>query len=458
MDKGAHFHKCDFQVHSPRDLSWSGPRPVDAVDRRKFAEGLIAACRAKGLEAIAITDHHDLAFFRYIKEAAATETDKEGRPIPEDQRIVVFPGMELTLGLPCQALLILDADFPVGLLSNLNTVLASPCNPPDDPTHAQVARLEHFKSFDDLCTCLSQQDYLRDRYILLPNVSEGGNATLLRSGFASHYKSMACVGGYVDGSISQYGTGTHDIINGKNREYGNKAIGVFQTSDNRTATFADLGMHASWVKWAIPTAEALRQACLAKSTRISHHEPELPPLVLDFLDVSNSKFLGPFSIEFNPQFNCLIGGRGTGKSTILEYVRWALCDQPPSPADLDEVSDFQSKRATLIEKTLLPFDAVVTVGFRVNNVPHAVRRNARTKELLLKIDSSPFAKCTEDGVRDLLPIRAYSQKQLSAVGVRTEELVRFIQAPIQQHLTDINSRESAVKAKIRTVYGIMQWK
>ena len=24
----------------------------------------------------------------------------------------------------------------------------------------------------------------------------------------------------------------------------------------------------------------------------------------------------------------VIGGRGTGKSTILEYLRWGLCDQP----------------------------------------------------------------------------------------------------------------------------------
>ncbi len=24
MDKGAHFHRCDFQVHSPRDLNWHG--------------------------------------------------------------------------------------------------------------------------------------------------------------------------------------------------------------------------------------------------------------------------------------------------------------------------------------------------------------------------------------------------------------------------------------------------
>ena len=26
MDKGAHFYNCDFQVHTPRDLNWTGAK------------------------------------------------------------------------------------------------------------------------------------------------------------------------------------------------------------------------------------------------------------------------------------------------------------------------------------------------------------------------------------------------------------------------------------------------
>ena len=39
--------------------------------------------------------------------------------------------------------------------------------------------------------------------------------------------------------------------------------------------------------------------------------------------------MGPIVIELNPQYNAIIGGRGTGKSTILEYLRWGLTDEPP---------------------------------------------------------------------------------------------------------------------------------
>lgn len=88
VDSGAHFYRCDFQVHTPRDRQWQGDRPASEGDREAYAESFVAACREKGLHAVAITDHHDLAFFKYIKDAAA-------------ENPIVFPGMELTLGVPC---------------------------------------------------------------------------------------------------------------------------------------------------------------------------------------------------------------------------------------------------------------------------------------------------------------------------------------------------------------------
>ena len=112
MDKGSHFKRCDFQVHSPRDLNWDGERPVTDEERKEYAREFISACREKGLDAVAITDHHDLGFYPFIREAAASERDTDGKSIEPSRRIVVFPGMELTLGLGCQALLIVDANFP----------------------------------------------------------------------------------------------------------------------------------------------------------------------------------------------------------------------------------------------------------------------------------------------------------------------------------------------------------
>lgn len=160
---------------------------------------------------------------------------------------------------------------------------------------------------------------------------------------------MPSVGGYIDGPIIDR-EGYLNKINGKDRNYGFKSIGVFQTSDNRKESFEDLGKHTTWVKWAIPTAEALRQACLAKESRLSQELPELPQVYISKIDVTNSKFLGSFSVEFNQQYSALIGGRGTGKSSILEYVRWGLCDQT-SLNNPDDQSDLDRRRQNLISNT-----------------------------------------------------------------------------------------------------------
>lgn len=449
-DKGAHFHKCDFQVHTPRDLNWKGARPKTESERHEYAQEFVAACRNKGLDAVAITDHHDLCLFKYIREAADQETDEAGKCLPPEKRLTVYPGMELTLAVPCQALLILDADFPVDLLPQVVLALSVIPAPDDDIQHAPIQRLEHLKTLQELYDELNKKEFLRDRFIVFPHVGESGNSTLLRSGFAAQYKNMPCVGGFIDGSITKHGKGNRDILNGRNKDYGNKAIAVFQTSDNRDRNYSDLGAHVTWVKWARPSAEALRQACLARHSRIAHTEPRLPVNRITRVEVSNSKFLGPLVLDFNPQYNAIIGGRGTGKSTILEYMRWALCDQPPSSSESagEELADYQRRRQSLIEGTLLPLDAVVDIYFLLNGVSHIVRRKA-SGELTLKIGETPFQLCTEQNIRELLPIRAYSQKQLSAVGARLDELRRFVHAPIQGELDSYQERIAALGIDLR---------
>ena len=207
MDKGAHYYRCDLQVHTPRDIRWSGTHYVSDEDRREYAVRFIQACREKELDAVAITDHHDLAFVKYIREAAKSELDDDGNPVPTNKQIVVYPGIELTLNVPCQAILIFDAELPEDLFSlSLNALAITPSDA-SEPTTAEVARLEHITTLGELKDELDKHEFLRKRYIILPNVSEGGSDTLLRSGAAPKYKAMPCVGGYVDGSIEQLGKG-----------------------------------------------------------------------------------------------------------------------------------------------------------------------------------------------------------------------------------------------------------
>ena len=130
MNKGTKFYKCDFQVHTPRDINWTGNKPVTDEDRNTYAQNFVLACRSKGVNAVAITDHHDLTFFPFIKRAAQNELDNDGNPIDESKRLVVFPGVELTLSNPpIQALLILDSNFPEDQLIRVLHKLSLEPNP-----------------------------------------------------------------------------------------------------------------------------------------------------------------------------------------------------------------------------------------------------------------------------------------------------------------------------------------
>ena len=94
---------------------------------------------------------------------------------------------------------------------------------------------------------------------------------------------------------------------------------------------------------------------------------------------------------------------------------------------------------------------MVDISFLVNDVAHVVRRRA-TGELSLKIGESLFRTCTEENVRELLPVRAYSQKQLSAVGARLEELRRFVQSPIQAELDSLQGKIIELGSHLRMVF------
>jgi len=469
MDKGAHFYKCDFQIHTPRDIQWNGKKigvsdnEVSSLtdeqkeqinnDKRQFAKEYLEKIRLAGLNAIAITDHHDVTFAKIIRQVA-NEENKIYTDNSETEKIVtVFPGIELTLASPvCQCIIIFDSDFNNADLDTILNFFGIKSTNEYDINTAQTQRISQ-DLISDLVNFhkrLDELPYCKGKYVLLPNIGKGEDS-ILRNGFHEHYRKMPCVGGYVDKDIPTE-SGYLNKLNGGDVNYGNKSIAIISTSDNRFEDGREFGKYATWIKWAEPTAEAIRQACLAKESRISQITPELPQIHIKSIDVTNSKFLGSFSIEFNQQYNALIGGRGTGKSTILEYLRWGLCDQTIHNIDSDELNTIEKRRHTLIQKTLIEFEGEVRITMEKNGILHIVKRNTKTNEILIKIGKDIFKQVNEDDVRKLFPIRSYSQKQLSDVGIKNEELKRFIEQPIMTQLEDIKFKLSETITKIKSSY------
>lgn len=455
MDQGNHYKKCDLQVHSPRDRNWKGSDCVTQEEREAYSKAFVKECRAAGINAVAVTDHHDMVFFEYIKAASKAELDEGGDLVPNDQQLVVFPGIELTFHQPpMQGLLILDASFPEALFPTVLGSLSLAQAAKEDSKTIQTVAIssDTINSIGDIYRKLDGTDGVKGRYIFLPHVKDGGHKTLMRDGFHEAYAKMPSVGGYVDGKFEGGGVGYLKILNGEVDAWGFKTIAVIQTTDYRAdETLANLDT-ATWIKWREPTAEALRQACLAKESRISLVEPELPNIFIEKIDVTNSSFLSKFDLDLNPQLNSIIGGRGSGKSTILEYLRWALCDQTEGFGKEGVQSDILKRRNTLIDKTLKEVDGEVRVFFIVNGTRHIVKRNPKSEDVLLKIGDRDFESVRPSQIQDLLPIQAYSQKQLSSISVRSDELRRFIEQPISKEIEDIDSKVGEALVEVKSAY------
>lgn len=295
--------KCDFQIHTPRDPNWKGQRLLGGDEekedaRKAWAKSFVEACVARGLSAIAITDHHDFAFIPYIQAAIETSGAKD--------RLILFPGIEVTCDDSSQCLVLFDRDTDetlwdhmFGFLPNIQKVASYLAG-----AQAELCGL----SITELTQNLSDSKIFDENTIALPNGSgEGGHKTVLRNGFHTRFAALPVVGFYSDHAIAKYNQGDLNIIQGKVKEWGERRRGILPTGDNRMPTFEHLGHNPCWIKLGEPTTEAIRQALLADESRVRYEAPIYPAQRLTGIRVSSS-LTGDLSLSFNAGFNAFIGG------------------------------------------------------------------------------------------------------------------------------------------------------
>ena len=98
-----------------------------------------------------------------------------------------------------------------------------------------------------------------------------------------------------------------------------------------------IGKQYTWIKMKQdPDLESLRQAFLVPSLRIKncYESPIMPYNPPDswikritFRNTSITKTDESFTVEFSPQMTTIIGGRGSGKSSIIRFIRGILKKQ-----------------------------------------------------------------------------------------------------------------------------------
>jgi chromosome segregation protein len=428
---GAEYKKAQLQLHSPRDRGWQGERPEPPegqstpderrASRRAWCRQFIGKCVAEQLQAIAITDHHEGIYcWDLIAELEAMRAEN-------DVALWVFPGMELTAMDSAQALMIFDAALPRVLFEKARNRLGLPadCNELSD-RGIEVELLN--RNVADLESVLNGDDELKGRFIILPNVTPRGHKTVLRAGFHKRFKEMPYVGGYLDKCYPQdLDDGDRRILEGAIPAWTSERRGIVATCDAREADLERVGTYPTWIKMAEPTAESLRQAMLAADSRILYGPFRGPETAFRVVEVLNPQFLDVGQIEVSRQFNALIGGRGAGKSTFLEFLRYVVGS---SAVDLaGEWDPTHDRRREILEEALGPHGGIrATLDLEGARVVLTRRRD--TEDLIeWNVDGLARPLSPAD-VRTMIPVQAYSQGELSLLGHAAAE------ARLRQLITD----------------------
>lgn len=409
---GAVWRKSDLQCHSPRDRNWKGPPTLPGGSqsgedsRRAWATAFINECGHRGIEIISITDHHDMAFVPYVLEAAEIAFDSP----------LVFPGVEITCSDKAQCLVLFD---PATGKSEWHHFLGKLVGVEQSNSDAvKIAPIKNAgMTVHELFDSVTSDPRLRDVCVILPHFSDGAaHKHLNEDGHHERFATLKCDGVYIEKPFADLDKVTVDKAYGRIFEWGSRRRAFVATGDNHSLTWERLGAHECWIKLGENSIEAMRQALLADEARISYGTPAAPSERIVKLSVL-STLTGPEAliISLNDGFNALIGGRGAGKSALLEYLRFGLGrtnrDLPgrdDDPFEIDYDRDFQ-----LIEDTL-GGDGYVEVRIEREGVTETWRRDLQNRDIIkITDDDGESTELTIQDAQRRFRARAFYQKGLS---------------------------------------------
>ncbi|WP_156778064.1 TrlF family AAA-like ATPase, partial [Chlorobium ferrooxidans] len=211
-----------------------------------------------------------------------------------------------------------------------------------------------------------------------------------------------------------------------------------------------IGTHYTWIKMdETPSLEGLRQAFLLPDYRVKNEfncsttPYKKPELWLKSISISNTTITDtstPLKIDFSPQLNTLIGGRGSGKSSILRFIR-GVFNHTADLQELNEIlndhSDFYKRESGRPKKGVLTETSVIEVEFVRNDVLHRIVASEITNSSKQKINieklnnAGVWEHVTDEGYIDFFEYEHYSQKQIYEIAQEPNALRERIDKAIE---------------------------
>ena len=318
FNNGANWVRADFHLHSPFVDSFKLPSGINlasADDKNTLMNSYVQVLKTKNIKVAAITDYQQIreSWFKPFQTLAL----KEG--------IFVFPGVELSVthGKGLHILFIFEFSQDIGEVNRFIQSLDQNSHKPlivNEREHRDITLqkplVEVLSSFREKFPCV----------ILFPHPEDTNGLLKWQPKEAAEYLKLSD-GAEVfsdDGRTKLISTGICD------QTWFSTKFALLENSDPKS--FDDIGgkdrngkCRCTYLKLSSVSIHAFLIALHDPNMRVRlYGKPEADYDRIISIDIKGSKFLRDVNLTFNQEMNTLIGGRGVGKSSIIESLRYVL--------------------------------------------------------------------------------------------------------------------------------------
>jgi ABC-type lipoprotein export system ATPase subunit len=481
--KGSKWYKCDLHLHTTASECFAvrEATPEQWVDR----------AIEQGLHCVAVTDHNTPLGIKAIQEAA------------KDKPLTVFPGVEITCD-PSKVHLLILFD-PTKGEDEIKSFL-SKCD--IEHTHYGKQDATTIKSVFEVADIATNKC---NALIIPAHIDEFAGINALSHQNLEKFYSRNDINAVQVVHKAFYQNNIPDDFNDYINEYYSaktpietstittwkKPVDLALSNNISVLTFSDnankagdskhglwgIGSRFTWIKMdETPSLEGLRQAFLLPEHRVLNdfdiqaNDPNnQPDIWFKSLKVTGTNLTTKqdLEIDFNPQLNTIIGGRGSGKSSILRFIR-GVFNRTVNLADfedlLKEQNLFYKKADTSSKKEIIgvfnPETSVIEIEIVRKGVLYKIvasKINSASSQLIevFKWLDGSWALVKDDD-KDLLEIfefEQYSQKQIYEIAKNPNALRERIDNAISV-LQDVLERKGKIanefleaRSSLRTKQG-----
>ncbi len=412
LPRGAVFHRCALQVN-PHHYAGAYRGRASFGNPTEYANIIVQRARDLGVTVLAITDHNHVGGVAAFRAAA------------EGTGIHIFPGFELSSSEGIHVLCIYPQDTPD---ERLERYLGEFGITDTDPSTALAN-----KTFVDVLGKVRE----RGGVAVAAHVTNDNGLFDVLDGQAriQAWRSGDLFAIQIPGSVADLPQDVRAIVENTNPDYVRAhaaetrlAIAVVNAKDiTKPDDLAD-GSATCSIKMSEVGIEGLRQAFLDPGSRIRLNPKggALEPVghaELVALTWETEGFLKDAAIHFNPNLNVLIGGRGAGKSTVIESIRAVL--------GLEPIGDEARKAHEGIVRHVL------RSGTKISLLVHAHHPTDHEYRIERTLPNPPLVRDEQGNVSNLLPqevlprIEVFGQHEISELAKsrekRTRLLARFVE-------------------------------